>query len=471
MARHRSEPLSTSAPGLAGSQLDAFDDVELRSRNAAELDVPAAGRPQARDAAESHRVAARENSIWVSLANGEQLHLRHLLPLSGAADNEYSEAAAPGLATENPPDSSVAGLPLLGRSVFMLHGEAECGRVFYDGERRGLASYLLDRGCEVFIADLGGRGRSLVPGGGRASTIDVPGLINEAIPALLAAAREHSELALQRGPDVWVAHGFGTVLLAACWARLPVAQRSAAQWIFFAGRRRFNHGSRRAALFTKFFCHPLFGRLVEWRKVFPATRMGLGTADENAAWYRHYARWMLSGDWRCADGFDYAAALADASVPPTLHLATAADPVFCNLQDVRDFIAELGAHDARLLVVDRIKGTRQRYSHLAMLLEAPAEQDIFAPLVDWLCDVDSRDNDAAADPQGSFADPQATTLQQHTAGESATVRSAGPVQVESYYGQLTARPASESARHHREPVDNKCESREGRSASRLASIS
>ena len=186
------------------------------------------------------------------------------------------------------------------------------------------------------------------------------------------------------GPDVWVAHGFGAVLLSAAWARMPEAQRCAKQWVFFNGRRRFSATQRIAGLCVKLFCHSLTEKLVSWRNLFPATRLGLGTADENASWYRTYASWMNGKSWCGDDGFDYHAALLSAKVPPTLHLAAASDKVFSNLVDVRNFIHELGPHDARLLVVDQIAASKRRYNHLSMLLDQSAEQDLFAPLQSWL---------------------------------------------------------------------------------------
>lgn len=387
MASHRPESLSTAAPGLGGLQIDAFGEIgEIGEMDAAmQLDTQHQLSPQDQSWPQAKTVS--EQSIWVSLSNGEQLHMRQLFPCAQADDGRADVTDTDAIEVEANAACDLDALPLLGRSVFMLHGAAECGRIYYDdGGERGLAHFLARRGCEVFVIDLGGRGRSMVPGPGVDSRADVHNLVTEAIPALLAAAGKHSVIGAVEGPDVWVGHGFGAVLLAAAWARLPAEKRCARQWVLFAGRRRFSSTSRRAALFTRMFCHPLFARMVEWRKVLPVTRMGLGTVDENAAFYRQYANWMLSRDWCDVDGFDYGAALQKSPVPPTLHLATSADKVFCNLEDVRSFIDELGEHDARLVVVDRIGGEGARYSQLAMLLDPAAEQDLFAPLSDWLAD-------------------------------------------------------------------------------------
>ena len=60
----------------------------------------------------------KAESIWVSMPNGEQLHMRHLLPMPSDTDSFSSESP---------------------KRVFMLHGEAECGRIFYHDSGKGLA--------------------------------------------------------------------------------------------------------------------------------------------------------------------------------------------------------------------------------------------------------------------------------------------------------------------------------------------
>lgn len=393
MANDRLQPIPTSSLNSrlaqqAERQLDAFTDDEAMCDSHASEDYHSIGGGQQTDVSSVLKV----NSIWVSLSGGEQLHLRHFVP-AAETPNQHDVAHFSADLLDRLTDSH--GQPR--RSVFMLHGEAECGRIFYDDSNRGLARYLAGLGYEVFVADLGGRGRSLVPDQ-QQSSLTVHDLITEAIPALLQSAAQHSVVVTNTqqtavaeafkpcatGPDVWVAHGFGAVLLSAAWARMPESQRCAKQWVFFNGRRRFSATQRIAGFCVKLFCHSLTEKLVSWRNLFPATRLGLGTADENASWYQTYASWMNGKSWCGDDGFDYHAALLSAKVPPTLHLAAASDKVFSNLVDVRNFIHELGPHDARLLVVDQIAASKRRYNHLSMLLDQSAEQDLFAPLQSWL---------------------------------------------------------------------------------------
>ena len=311
---------------------------------------------------------ATSDSLWVSMSNGEQLHLRHFLPSNTADNAEPAER------------------------VFMLHGEAECGRIFYGDSGQGLAGYLVSLGYEVFVADLGGRGRSLgAPG--RASELTTHQIITDAIPRLLRTIERHNNdtdaqdtaSTVSNKATIWVAHGFGGVLLSAAWARLPESQRSASRMIFFGSRRRFRSSHRWARHFAKVFTHPMMAKLINWHQAFPAKLLKLGSSDESPDWYRCYAKWMSENQWLDPeDNFDYGSALAAHPVPPTLHFAAKADTVFADIEDIRFFINELGTHDARILVLGDIAETKKQYNHLSMLIHPAAISDVFSSLNEWL---------------------------------------------------------------------------------------
>ena len=324
----------------------------------------------------------KTESIWVSMPNGEQLHMRYLRPLLDT------------------------GSPF--KRVFMLHGEVECGRIFYHESGKGAAYYFAEQGYEVFVADLGGRGRSLGCDG-EPSSLTVHDIVTDAIPRLLRAATQHCSLSTDDNayslptsiaPTIWVAHGFGGVLLSAAWARMSESERTATQMIFFGARRKLQAQHRIANAFVKAFCHPLTAKLVNWHNAFPATRMRLGSADENTHWFRVYADWISSDSWcDSEDGFDYQAALQAHPIPPTLHFATAADKIYSGVADVRAFINELGPHDARMIVADTIGDSKRKYDHLSLLLDPAAIDDIFSDAIDWLLEQD--DNSKATDTESA----------------------------------------------------------------------
>lgn len=331
-------------------------------------------------------------SIWVSMPNGEQLHMRHFVPTvqsEHGSDTRLEQDA--GIELHAEPDELSGDFRLQDKRVFMLHGEVECGRIFYNDSGKGLACYLAEQGYEVFVADLGGRGRSLTMDGG-ASTLTVHSIVTEAIPRLLRAAGQcrleqfpEVESRYPQQPSIWVAHGFGGALLAAAWARMNEHERSATQMVFFGSRRKLQSSNKLATLFVKTFCHPLTARLVAWQNAFPATRMRLGSADENAQWFRVYADWMSQEQWiDSVDGFDYRAALQSNPLPPSLYFAATADKVYAQVEDVRSFIAELGCHDARMMVLDKVGRSKKQYDHLSMLLHESAVEDVFGSAAQWL---------------------------------------------------------------------------------------
>lgn len=367
-------------------------------------------------------------SIWVTMNNGEQLHMRYLMPIPTEAiltdtesllDEDAGICAEMGLASRQrstPSKPSTLGIhsnsnepsgELKHRRVFMLHGEVECGRIFFHPSGKGLAHYLARQGYEVFVADLGGRGRSLVADG-KQSTLTVSSVIKEAIPKLLTAAGrfQSSQYSNFIGgeptqPDIWIGRGFGAVMLSGAWARMSEKHRSATQMIFLNARRQVESSHPVARWFVKLFCHSMTEKWVNWQRVFPATRLGLGSADESASWYKVYSSWMSGASWiDPVDLFDYRAALAEAGMPPIMHIAAAADKVYANPLDVRAFMEELGPHDGRLLILDRMGSTAsrawrsaKRYGHLNMLLDEQAEVDVFRQAADWL-------NEPTAQQQG-----------------------------------------------------------------------
>ena len=330
-------------------------------------------------AALKETLSVKAESIWVSMPNGEQLHMRHLQPIPSNTDSFTSEAP---------------------KRVFMLHGEVECGRIFYHDSGKGLAYHFAQQGYEVFVADLGGRGRSLGCDD-EPSSLTVHDIVTDAIPRLLRAATQHCSLPLDESiasaasylkaasvtPTIWVAHGFGGVLLSAAWARMKNEERTATQMMFFSTRRKLQAKNRIANAVVNAFCHPLAQKLVDWYGAFPAAKFHLGSANENTQWFGVYTDWISNDSWCDAeDGFDYQAALKANPIPPTLHFATAADSLtlYSGAEDVRAFINELGCHDARMIVANTIGTTQRKYDHLSLLLDPAAVNDVFHDASDWL---------------------------------------------------------------------------------------
>lgn len=329
---------------------------------------------------------AQLRSIWVSVGSDEQLHLKQFIP----SGNVYGDAS----------NNIMHGR---GKSVFLLHGEAESGSVYYGANGRGLAWEMAAQGYEVFVADLGGRGRSITALG--QSHLTVNQLICEAIPALLKAAAQHSVIGRQNGathdeggskleaysqhnvghqPDIWVGHGFGAVLLSAAWARIDESLRGARRMVFINGRRRLHGVSWQARAFGKLLSSTWLSRVAGQMGRLPFRSLNLGTADENPAWLSTYANWLGSSKWcDTTDGFNYGDALKGAGLPPVLHIAAKRNSYFSSPSDVRSFVDELGPHDARIIFVDKDERQKQ-HNHLSLLLDIEGSREVFGDILSWL---------------------------------------------------------------------------------------
>ena len=105
--------------------------------------------------------------------------------------------------------------PTSGPVVLLLHGAMSDSRVFLPAEH-GLARYLAEQGCCVYVADLRGHGDSQ-PALGGPQPIRMSDLLQADIPALLEWLRsEHPDQRL-----FVVSHGWGGVWLAAALIRKP----------------------------------------------------------------------------------------------------------------------------------------------------------------------------------------------------------------------------------------------------------
>lgn len=310
------------------------------------------------------------HSYWFSMPNGEQLHLRHFLPQAPHAE-EALDSARP-------------------TRVFMLHGEAETGRIYYDDTSKGLAWYLAKQGAEVFVLDLGGRGRSMAAPFDEEetedskpahSTLSLDDIVIEVVGRAIKSMRRYSVFADQEQAvsDVWVGHGFACPVLAAAWA---YADYDVSSMVFFASRRTLIPQTKLNKALSFVLRHPFTASLVEKLQIVPALKLGIGDANESCQWFQGYRRWLFSDNWTSDDGrIDYQSIIEHRRFPPTLHITTNAKDGLASYVDTRRFVDELGVHKAKLSVLDSHKNG---FNHLSMLLSKEAETEVFTEVAEWL---------------------------------------------------------------------------------------
>ncbi|MFA7555506.1 MAG: alpha/beta fold hydrolase [Spongiibacteraceae bacterium] len=270
----------------------------------------------------------------------------------------------------------------LGTPVFMLHSVLHDGDIFTGGmnSNSGLAYYLARLGYDVYVASLRGKGRSW-PGLSAKSVYGCHQAIQQDIPAFI------KKIVSLRGdrPQIWIGHGWGSVLLCSYYARHGSAVCSVEKMVHFAARRRLQVDNFYKRLVINIMWRTIARQLVRVVGYMPAKLLLMGTSNESSKNYRDYLYWSDSDDW-CdpEDSFDYGEAIRRQQLPPSFYFAAHSDQIYGDPADVREFLRELGPHDARLLVLSKAGGNQQNYGHQSLLRHKSCELDHFSLLKDWL---------------------------------------------------------------------------------------
>jgi oxygen-independent coproporphyrinogen-3 oxidase len=196
-------------------------------------------------------------------------------------------------------------------AILLVHGAFANHRLWL---RRRAAYFFLDRGCDVWLADLRGHGASDREPRPRAWRFD--DLILQDAPALLERLRDESDARRV----AWLGHSSGGAVGVCVAARTPRgAQLDAVVTLGTPGPAPLR-GARRWGAATMAAIARAWGR-------FPARLLGFGTEDEPAHVLGDWLDWHVRGHWIGRDGYDYWAALAGMDTP-FLGIAGAADTRF-----------------------------------------------------------------------------------------------------------------------------------------------
>lgn len=267
-----------------------------------------------------------------------------------------------------------------GTPVFMVHGLAEDGHVFYAGKRHGLGYYLAIEGYDVYVADLRGSGKSW-PAVGPKSSHGHHQTINEDIPALQRA------IVRKRGtePQIWICHGWGGVLSSSYYARYGDETAPVRAMVYFGSRRVVQDNGWRKKLSLKLLWKSGLVLASRFTGYVPTRSFRIGTANETRRNFSDALSWMFSDHWQDSDDdFDYAVAAKTRAFPASLYFACESDSVYGCPDDVRRFISSLGEHNGQLMMLGKNGGSLRDYGHIGMLCDPDAEQDHFPALLDWL---------------------------------------------------------------------------------------
>lgn len=265
-----------------------------------------------------------------------------------------------------------------GAPIFLVHGSIENGRIFYSNSGKGLAPYLASQGYDVFVADLRGRGQSK-PSISAASDFGLNHTLTEDFPAFISKIKE------LKGdvPQYWGAHSWGGVLMLAYLAR-PAMHVQVQAMAFFGSKRRISIRS-----FKKFFMVDVmwnwFAKLtVAATGALYAKKLKMGSDSESRLTHLQTHAWVVEQPWlHWHDNFDYAAALQQMQLPPTLYLTGAKDDVLGHPIDVEKLMLETGCTRSKFKVVSKQNGYLHDYDHINLLTHPDAQHDHFPEVVQW----------------------------------------------------------------------------------------
>lgn len=265
-----------------------------------------------------------------------------------------------------------------GPPIFMLHGSMENGKIFYSKSMKGLGPYLAQRGYDVFVADLSGRGKSLPKVNAQSINSQTSAILEE-IPAF----KEFIQQLKGNVSQHWIAHSWGGVLMLAYVARF--GGQGIDSMSFFGTKRRINviHAER---VFKVDIVWNLIGKIISsLYGYFPAKNLKIGSDNEPKIYYREVVNWVYRKKWKdIFDGFNYNEAFKKVEVPPTLYLAGKNDTFLGHPADVKKLMAEVNSENDQFILLSKKSGHLHDYDHINILTHPDAHKDQFPLVINWI---------------------------------------------------------------------------------------
>lgn len=263
--------------------------------------------------------------------------------------------------------------------VLLVHGLGNQGDIFLQ-DGHGLANYLSEMGYTCLVPDLIGQGQSW-PHRSRQLSHGIDAMVREDLPRLAAETRRVAD----GKPVFLVGQGFGGVLLASAYARIPAMRPQVAGMVHFGSRRSarlggVTHGGWETFVWRRLL--PLLGKL---KGEVPLHWFRQSMNAESTQLFADALAWN-EGDWTGQGDADYhyGNGAEQLDWPPSLYLARRKGGYGDHLADVREFMRELGTHNGRLLVLGKRDGNLRNYGPLSMLQHDDAWVDHFPVILDWL---------------------------------------------------------------------------------------
>jgi predicted alpha/beta hydrolase len=269
-----------------------------------------------------------------------------------------------------------------GQAILLIHGAIENGRIFYTEKGKGLAPYLAQKGYDVFITDLRGKGKSLPAAdsgklrGGQFEVIvkDLPAIINKI-----------NELKGEETSIHLMAHSWGGVLIASWYARFGREHTNIRSITFFACKRKIYVHHPKRWFMVDLMWTGIGSIATKWKGYLPAKKLGIGADNEPGEFFFQCNKWVYSNKWiDPVDGFDYKIAFPQVKFPPVLSLTGVADHSLGNTYCVNRMLKEISPVDCTHLDLGIKNGNKNNYGHVNILTHPDCSTDHFPLVVNWL---------------------------------------------------------------------------------------
>jgi len=266
-----------------------------------------------------------------------------------------------------------------GAPVLLIHGSIEDSRIFHSASGKGFAPFLAKSGFDVFIPDLPGKGmsRPKVKEGLRHGQTE---FIHLDLPDYFSyIKRYYPDRKVQLG-----AHSWGGVLILA-WYALYGQKDEVGNMVFFGSKRRISVKTLRRFFVIDLMWTGMGNLSTSLAGFLPAKKLGFGSENEPAEFYRQTNKWVYSKEWIDGKtGADIPRLLKSKGLPPILYFAAIKDRVLGNPLDVERLMNEAGGDEDAFVLLSKHHGNAKDYNHIDMLTASECPEDHFPMAVNWL---------------------------------------------------------------------------------------
>ncbi|MCZ4407640.1 alpha/beta fold hydrolase [Cryomorphaceae bacterium 1068] len=266
-----------------------------------------------------------------------------------------------------------------GIPVLLIHGSIENSRIFYSASGKGFAPFLAQKGFDVFVPDLPGKGKS-TPKAARGFEHSQQQFIDGDFNDYIRYIRSFYPTKKIRVGG----HSWGGVLALAWYAKFGTTE-TIGPMVFFGSKRKLATRSLSRLFMIDIMWSAVGNLSTSMMGYLPAVKLKMGSDNEPAHFYRETAKWVRSAKW-CdfQTGEDMAAKLQCKTLPPALFFAGINDKVLGNPQDVRRLMAETGGDSTEFILLSKKNGNHKDYDHIDMLTARTCPEDHFPMAAEWL---------------------------------------------------------------------------------------